>query len=175
MYLIRNYFELFDLAPDYSLDMTALADSYRRLKHHHRPVRVRGAHDREVAQAEDSVAFVDRAYQTLKSPVARGAYLLELRDIDPEGETGIARDGVFLMNRMQLLEGLEEAEDALKPAAVLAGLEQEAEGRLADLEADFATALASDDSQGAVEVLARMRFYDSFLGQIQAFEEERDL
>lgn len=163
MYLTHDYFELFELAPHYSLDITALADRYRRLRRHRRP-----------GMAGDA-ALIEQAYQTLKSPVARAAYLLERRGIDPDGETGIARDGVFLINRIQLRESLEEVEDAPDRAAALAGLEQEAEGRLADLEADFAAALAANDSQGAVEVLARMRFYDQFLRQIQAREEEPGL
>jgi len=65
-------------------------------------------------QAEQRVSMqlatlVNEAYQTLKSPLRRAGYLLQLQGVDPEFETNTAMPAEFLADQMEKRERLEEA------------------------------------------------------------------
>jgi len=61
---------------------------------------------------------VNEAYRTLKSPVLRGKYLLELNGVDVAFETNTAMPREFLMEQMELREKLEEAKSAAELDAI---------------------------------------------------------
>jgi molecular chaperone HscB len=52
---------------------------------------------------------VNEAYRTLRSPVQRAKYLLEMNGVDLGFETNTAMPQEFLMQQMELREKLEEA------------------------------------------------------------------
>ncbi len=54
---------------------------------------------------------VNEAYRTLKNPVQRAKYLLELNGVDVRFETNTAMPADFLMEQMEMRESLEEARD----------------------------------------------------------------
>ena len=53
---------------------------------------------------------VNEAYQRLKDPLARAAYLCELRGVPVDAERNTAMPGTFLMQQMQWREALDEAQ-----------------------------------------------------------------
>ena len=55
---------------------------------------------------------VNEAYRTLKNPVQRAKYLLELNGVDVGFETNTAMSADFLMEQMEMRERLEEAKSA---------------------------------------------------------------
>jgi molecular chaperone HscB len=55
---------------------------------------------------------VNEAYQRLKNPLSRAAYLCELRGVAVDAESNTAMPGAFLVQQMQWREALEEAEGA---------------------------------------------------------------
>jgi molecular chaperone HscB len=55
---------------------------------------------------------VNAAYQRLKDPLKRGAYLCELRGVPIQAENNTAMPGDFLMQQMAWREALDEAADA---------------------------------------------------------------
>jgi molecular chaperone HscB len=55
---------------------------------------------------------VNEAYRTLKSPVRRAVYVLELNGIDAAFETDTAMPKDFLMQQMEFRERLEEAKSS---------------------------------------------------------------
>jgi len=63
-----------------------------------------------MAQAERISALLNNAYTTLKDPVARSKYLLELRGIQ-YGEDTVSPDKEFLMDIMELREDIESASE----------------------------------------------------------------
>ena len=55
---------------------------------------------------------VNEAYQRLKDPLKRGAYLCELRGVPINAENNTAMPGAFLMQQMAWREALDDAADA---------------------------------------------------------------
>ena len=55
---------------------------------------------------------VNEAYRTLRNPVQRAKYLLELNGVDVGFETNTAMPREFLVQQMEMRDRLEEARDA---------------------------------------------------------------
>ena len=55
---------------------------------------------------------VNEAYQRLKDPLGRAAYLCELRGVPVDAERNTAMPAAFLMQQMHWREALEDADDA---------------------------------------------------------------
>jgi molecular chaperone HscB len=110
-------FTLFGLAPQYELDRAALDARWRALQGEVHP-------DRFVAEggAAQRVAMqwsvrVNEAYRRLKDPLARAAYLCQLRGVPVDAERNTAMPADFLHQQMAWREALD---DASAPAAVQA-------------------------------------------------------
>src|SRR5262245_49100286 len=115
--LTSSHFELFGLAPAYALDAGRLEQAYRDIQARVHPDRFAHAGDAERRASMQMTTQVNEAYRTLRSPVLRARYLLELNGVDTAFETDTAMPKDFLMQQMELREQLEEAKDA-------AGLDQ---------------------------------------------------
>ncbi len=161
MNLTQNYFELFDLPEGWEIDTALLAAQYRRLQQETHPDRFAAASDRERLQAVQQASRVNDAYDTLKSPLKRGIYLLGLRDIAVEMENNTLMDTAFLMQQMMLREELEAVDDAADPEAALEQLRAHID-QLQQAYADaFAAAWAGQDPealQAAADTLRKMQF-----------------
>lgn len=123
--LTSDYFELFGLPASYDVDRAALSERYRELQRAVHPDRFASASDAERRLSMQLATRVNEGFRTLKDPLARARYLLELRGIDLD-DTDTRLDGGFLMQQMELRERM----DAVKSAA-------DAESRLHDLHADI--------------------------------------
>jgi molecular chaperone HscB len=109
---LKNHFELFGLAPAYTLDLVHLDRAYRNIQANIHPDRFAHAGDAERRASMQMATRVNEAYRTLKSPLRRASYLLELNGVDPGFETNTTMPPEFLMEQMELREKLAEARDA---------------------------------------------------------------
>jgi molecular chaperone HscB len=107
--LTSNHFELFGLVPAFALDVARLDAAYRDIQSKVHPDRFAHAGDAERRASMQMTTRVNEAYRTLKSPVLRAKYLLELQGVDVDFETNTAMPREFLMQQMELRERLEEA------------------------------------------------------------------
>ena len=105
----KNHFELFGLTPAYALDLAHLDGAYRDIQSNIHPDRYASAGDAERRASMQMTTQVNEAYRTLRSPVQRARYLLELNGVDAGFETSTAMPPEFLMEQMELREKLEEA------------------------------------------------------------------
>ena len=117
---MKTHFELFDLDPAFALDPEDLDRAYRAIQSKVHPDRFVRASDAERRASMQMTTQVNEAYRTLKSPVQRAKYLLELNGVDVGFETNTAMPKKFLMGQMELREQLEEA----KSVAALQALQQ---------------------------------------------------
>tara|TARA_R110002095_G_scaffold129785_2_gene112541 strand:- start:1293 stop:1829 length:537 start_codon:yes stop_codon:yes gene_type:complete len=85
MFKDKNHFDLFDLSPAFSVDLERLEAFYRKLNQQFHPDVVSQGSSREKLEATLLTAQINEAYETLKTPLKRGYYLLKL--LDPNGET----------------------------------------------------------------------------------------
>ena len=109
MDLNQNYFSLFNLPQQFTIDQNQLADKFRQLQREVHPDRHVGKGKHQQFLAMQFASHVNTAYQTLKSPLPRAEYLLELAEMPVNKETTTVADADFLFQQMQWRDTLSEA------------------------------------------------------------------
>lgn len=79
-----DYFELFDLGDDYTINNQRLDQQYQRLQQQVHPDRFTHQSPQERRLAMQFSAQVNDAYQTLKDPLKRALYLLKKKGVTIE-------------------------------------------------------------------------------------------
>jgi molecular chaperone HscB len=105
----KNYFELLSLEASFEIDVVLLRDRMRALQMRFHPDRFVNASPQERRLSVQYAALINEAFDVLRSPVSRAAYLLQLKSIDVEFEKNVVFDPEFLMQQMQWREALEKA------------------------------------------------------------------
>ena len=167
------HFALFDLKPDFELDLERLAERYRELARQVHPDRFADAGESEQRQALERSANLNEAYQTLKSPSRRARYLLALEGHDVPLETTV-QDPEFLLQQMHWREELEELHEQADLAGVAAfklRLRQAQQG----LNDAFAQRWQDPAWRAESERLVRrMQFLDKLTQEVSQLEERLD-
>ncbi|WP_199220101.1 Fe-S protein assembly co-chaperone HscB [Limnohabitans sp. Hippo3] len=112
MSLQANDFELFDVPAQFVQDRAQLDARWKALQREAHPDRfaAEGAAAQRVAM-QWSVR-INEAYQRLKDPLKRAAYLCELRGAPVQAENNTAMPAAFLMQQMEWRETLDDTESA---------------------------------------------------------------
>jgi molecular chaperone HscB len=165
---LKNHFELFGLAPAYALDAESLERSYREIQSSIHPDRHAQAGDAQRRASMQWTTRVNEAYRTLKSPLQRARYLLEMNGIDLQVETDTRMPPDFLQRQLELREALEEA---AAPES-LDRLMQDVRGQKARLEAEIGRLLDRDrDYAAAAAEVRKLMFLEKMVEEIgQAYE-----
>ena len=142
-----THFSLLNLEPVFNLNLNALEQNWRAASAQVHPDRFATASAAEKRIAMQWAANINQAYQVLKKPVSRAAYLCQLAGQDLEAENNTRMDPEFLMKQMQWREELDEARGN---ATALASLREEVQtaqntlqseiGQLLDSSKDYAQA-----------------------------------
>lgn len=108
-HLNQDDFELFGLQQRFAQDRAAIDTRWKQLQREAHPDKfaAQGAAAQRVAM-QWSVR-INEAYQRLKDPLKRAAYLCELRGAPIEAESNTAMPAEFLMEQMEWREALDEA------------------------------------------------------------------
>ncbi|ALG68878.1 co-chaperone HscB [Beggiatoa leptomitoformis] len=114
-----NYFELFGLPVCFTIDSEVLAACYRDLQKMIHPDKFVDAPERERRLAMEKATLINEAFQTLKQPVNRARYLLELQGVSLNNDSDTFMDATFLMAQMELRETLAEIKNQINPLAAL--------------------------------------------------------
>lgn len=112
MNLQSNDFELFELPLVYALDRAVLDERWKVLQREVHPDRHAAADAQTQRQAMQWSVRINEAYQRLKDPLQRAAYLCELHGAPIQAENNTAMPPAFLMQQMEWRESLEEAPSA---------------------------------------------------------------
>jgi molecular chaperone HscB len=107
--LQSNDFEIFGLDPRFELDRAALDARWKALQREAHPDRFATADAQAQRQAMQWSVRINEAYQRLKDPLKRAAYLCELHGAPIQAEDNTAMPASFLMQQMQWREDLDEA------------------------------------------------------------------
>src|SRR5258708_32519299 len=108
----QDHFELLRLAVKYAVDPARLERGYRDLQSQVRPDRFASATQAERRVAMQWATRANEAFRTLKDPVERARYLLELKGYDTEEESNTAMAPDFLMQQMEWREAVADARAA---------------------------------------------------------------
>jgi molecular chaperone HscB len=109
MNLQSNDFELFELPLAFALDRTSLDERWKALQREVHPDRHAAADAQTQRQAMQWSVRINEAYQRLKDPLQRAAYLCELHGAPIQAENNTAMPAAFLMQQMEWREALEDA------------------------------------------------------------------
>jgi molecular chaperone HscB len=120
MKLDSDDFALFGVERRFVQSRSLLDERWRALQAEVHPDRfaVEGAASQRVAM--QWALRVNQAYERLKDPLQRAAYLCELNGVGIEAETNTAMPAEFLMQQLEWREALDEAIDAPSVEALAA-------------------------------------------------------
>lgn len=173
MQLSDDDFTLFGLPRRFAIDGQALAAQWRALQAQVHPDRFAAEGAAAQRLAMQWAVRVNEAWQRLKDPLKRGAYLCELRGAPVDAERNTAMPAAFLMQQMAWREALDEAHDDADAVQAL-------DDRVAAEEAQMLTRLQAlldaeppDDAAAAAQVRALMfvaRFRDDLSRRLEALD-----
>lgn len=107
----QDYFSLFGLPRRQEVDGARLEALYRDVQTRVHPDKHAHLSPAEQRQAMEWATRVNEAYLTLKDPLKRARYLLELTGHDVRLETNTAMPVEFLVAQMELREAVADAKD----------------------------------------------------------------
>ena len=118
MKLDSDDFELFGIERRFALDRAALDARWRALQAEVHPDRFasEGAAAQRIAM--QWAVRVNEAYQRLKDPIKRAAYLCELHGAPIQAENNTAMPSGFLLQQLEWREGLDEAHGVAEVEAI---------------------------------------------------------
>jgi len=152
-------FTLFGQPERFALDTAQLDKRWRELQTEVHPDRfaAQGAAAQRIAM-QWSVR-VNQAYQRLKDPLKRAAYLCERRGVPVNAERNTAMPREFLMQQMAWREALHEAQDGTAVQALDAQVAAQERSLLGRLQVSFDE---QNDAAAAAEQLRALMFVARF-------------
>ena len=156
----RNHFDLLGLPVGFAVDAARLERGYRDLQSQVHPDRFAASPESERRVAMQWAARANEAYRTLRDPVARARYLLQLRGYDTEEETNTAMPPDFLMQQMEWREEVAQAR-AASDATELKKLRSALDGARSEMLLQHERALDADNNFDAgCSLVRKLRFLD---------------
>ena len=108
----KNHFELLGIPVAYSVDPARLEGRYRDLQSQVHPDRFAAATEAERRVAMQWATRANEAYRTLRDPLARARYVLQLKGYDTGEESNTAMPADFLMQQMEWRESVADSRAA---------------------------------------------------------------
>jgi molecular chaperone HscB len=144
------------------VDADRLDRRYRELQRSTHPDRFVNASDQERRLSIQQATRVNEGYRTLRDPLLRGRYLLELAGYAFDDQHHTTGDSAFLTEQMELREALAEVRAAADPFGALGSIMDRIASDLARLESQLGEQLADGhDGQlpAAADTLVKMQFF----------------
>ncbi|MFL5321042.1 MAG: Fe-S protein assembly co-chaperone HscB [Myxococcaceae bacterium] len=178
-----THFDVFGLPRSYTVDGPALEKQYRELSLKLHPDRFAKADAKERRISLEQTSALNDAYKTLRDPVRRAFYLLKLHGLDLDREDAGAQKNMpmeFLEEVMELREELDQAKkkkDVEKAQSMAGGVEKKRKGALEIAVSALQKLEQNGADKAALQTasfeLARVRYFQRFLEEVAAIEEEQ--
>ncbi len=163
MNLNDSDFELFDVTATFAQDRVALDARWKALQREAHPDRFAGQGTAAQRIAMQWSVRINEAYQRLKDPLKRAAYLCELHGAPINAEDNTAMPGAFLMQQMEWREALEDSASIADVQAV----ELQAQSARSSVLKDCETLLDTHrDYRQAAEQVRALMFIERFMPDI---------
>ncbi|MGA2779018.1 MAG: Fe-S protein assembly co-chaperone HscB [Steroidobacteraceae bacterium] len=160
-----SFFALFGLEPRFALSLGRLETAYRSLARRVHPDRFVTGTEAERRNAIETATQVNEGYRTLRTPMLRALYLLDLRGIDVARQ-GEAASQAFLSAQFEWRAALGEAR-ASRDEEALRALEVSAREQADALTCELADQLDSArNDAGAVAAVLQLMFFDRLLADV---------
>jgi|TARA_B110000438_G_scaffold303071_1_gene362983 molecular chaperone HscB len=169
----KNYFQLFSIPEIYHLDIDLLGENYRGMQVEMHPDRFVNASEEKKMWSVQRSSLLNQAYDTLKDPLKRAAYMLERQgmNIEQVSQHDLGMD--LLMEQMVLRESLDELPKNETALDALSRLKKEVSGKLKSREKSFSSMLLDSEFATAKKIFHEMQFLKKLLLEINQGEEQR--
>lgn len=170
----QDFFQLFELPPCFAIDNAALDQRYRDLQSQVHPDKFSHLSESEQRLSMQWSTRINEGYQTLRSPLARGRYLLSLKGVDTQEESNTAMPLDFLMQQMEWREALQEGLQS-KDMDVLDALSDKTQKETRNLQLQLHGQLdESHDFVAASGTVRKLRFLEKLAEEISSAYDELD-
>ena len=165
MNLQSNDFELFGLEQKFSQDRVAIDARWKELQREAHPDKFAAQGTSAQRVAMQWSVRINEAYQRLKDPLKRAAYLCELNGAAINAENNTAMPASFLMQQIEWRESLDEAKTAENMHEI--ALQANEFGRKQLLKIEHAID-AENNFKTAVEHVRALMFVERFAQEVDA-------
>lgn len=162
---MQNHFELFHLPQRFSIDLQMLEEAYREVQNQVHPDKFASAPEAERRVAMQWATRANEAYQTLKNPYKRAAYLCELHGVDLETESNTAMPREFLMQQMEWREALDDARET-RDIEALEKLADELHATVKRQLVRIGGQIEGDDYEAAAQGVRQLMFLEKFGSEV---------
>jgi molecular chaperone HscB len=173
-------FAVLGLPRKFEVDLGAAEAAYKELSRQLHPDRFAKADPRARKAALARTVEINDAWRTVKDPLRRADYLLELAgfslggDDQKGGQTAatkkVAAPPTFLIEILELRDELAEAQRS-NDAVKVAFMAEEMRGRAAGAMKTIGAALEAGQFEEGARILVALRYYQRFLDEVAAHEE----
>ncbi len=162
-----QFFQLFGIAPQFSIDAPALTRKFLWLQTENHPDKFVTSDPASLRLAQQKSALINDAYSTLIIPVSRAAYLIKNRyDVEPFSETNTKIPRDFLEKQMEIHEAIIQHRHA-KDSVALEHLLTELEDDVAFTEGALSRSLdVAPNKENAIEAARMLKFQSKLLEEI---------
>lgn len=161
-----NHFALFGLPARFELDGAGLDVAFRQLQAQVHPDRFAHLSEADKRASLQWSTRVNEAYQVLKSPLMRAAYLLQQQGVDALAPENTQLPAVFLMQQIEWREAIAGARKDADDVA-LQRVEVEMQTMARRLQADLAKALdVQQDLVSAAQRVRELKFIDKIRAEL---------
>lgn len=161
-----NHFQRLGMPQSFDLDLDTLEKRYIGFQRSVHPDRFAAKPAKERAMAESQAVSLNEAYEALRDPLTRAAYLIQLKGGQSSSieRDETIRDPELLMEAMELREALSAAESvrAVEELAAKAG------GDAIALLSQISRAFDEDDLPKANRLVIRFKYLRKFLSETKA-------
>ena len=165
MNLQSNDFELFGLAQKFNQDRTAIDARWKELQREAHPDKFAALGVSAQRVAMQWSVRINEAYQRLKDPLRRAAYMCELNGAPVNAEKNTAMPIEFLMQQIEWREALDEADTAEDTDKIALQARKYAREQLLKIEQAIDT---DNDLNAAVEQVRSLMFVERFAAEVDA-------
>ncbi|RIB07503.1 Co-chaperone HscB, C-terminal oligomerization domain-containing protein, partial [Gigaspora rosea] len=140
--------------PAFDIDLGQLRINYLKFQQRVHPDRYGNKNEAKYAHAQQYSSLINKAYQTLRDPLSRAKYILQLNDISIS-ESESLEDPELLMKILDTRERLEEATDENEAK----NIKDESEVRINEIITKLTQAFKSNDLVQAKVLTIRLQYW----------------
>lgn len=169
----QNYFELLSVPQAYFIDKSLLSTHYRDLQKTFHPDKSANKPASDQRIAVQFAGYINTAYHTLLSPVARAEYLLSLEGEIVDNQSTTISDGQFLFLQMEWRETLADIAalgDRDNAESQLECLYNTVKSTFTELEQQFNRYYLEKNWSLSSAVIAKLHFVEKMLKEIDTIE-----
>ncbi|MBU2883624.1 co-chaperone HscB [Psychrosphaera sp. B3R10] len=167
-----RYFSLFDLPVDFQVDTNLLTQRYRDIQKKVHPDNFASGSDRERLLAVQTSSEINDAFETLKHPLSRAEYMVMEHGFDVKHEQTTIKDGMFLMQQMELREELEDIETASDKESAFDDFYDDVKQLVVQYTNQFESLFNSQDYDSAAVAVRKLRFVYKLKSEAQQLEDK---